>query len=412
MSQLEMTGERFIPQLRGQIYYEHVHRYALAARHVRGKNVVDMACGEGYGSAILARSAATVAGIDISEQSVDHARKSYYEPNLRFIVASCEAVPLADASIDVVVSFETIEHVNDYRQMLREIRRILKPDGTLIISSPNKLVYSDLAQYENAFHVSELYYSEFRDALAVHFDRVDMFGQRITAASVISPLGSAEPASAKWFSGGIRSVEEGLPPLQDPVYFVAICNAGEIEDANLSSAFIDADDDLLQDVWVEITRLRQQLNLQLPSAVHHPEPLQIADVLALSPVASEAASDDTGVEITALRAELEQQRLVALELRERVRQLSDERDDMQQARQSAVEAYELAKASLRAQNEQLQREAGATLAAYNELRAELDVAQVERQEAEAMRASRSWRLTAPLRKLARTVAPARHNAES
>jgi len=82
---MEFTGERYVPSLRGQIYYEHLHRYAIAARFCGGKRVLDIASGEGYGSALLARTAAEVVGVDIDRRSVDHARATYYAANLRFM---------------------------------------------------------------------------------------------------------------------------------------------------------------------------------------------------------------------------------------------------------------------------------------------------------------------------------------
>ena len=108
---LEFTGQRYIPLLKGQIYYEHLHRYIIAETACAGKRVLDLACGEGYGAAILARRAATVVGIDIDSESIIHARRRYYLTNLRFVIGSATDVPLPDASIDVITSFETIEHL-------------------------------------------------------------------------------------------------------------------------------------------------------------------------------------------------------------------------------------------------------------------------------------------------------------
>jgi ubiquinone/menaquinone biosynthesis C-methylase UbiE len=420
MSHLEMTGERFVPELRGQIYYEHIHRYALASRFVSGKSVIDMASGEGYGSAILAQSATTVVGIDVSEKAIEHARKNYYVSNLRFLCAPCEAIPLADASADIVVSFETIEHVNDYRQMLREIRRVLKPSGALIISSPNKLIYTDKPQHENPFHVSELYYNEFRDALAVHFDCVEIFGQRIAAASVISPLASATSSAAQWLSGGIHRIETGLPALQEPVYFVAICSTGQIQDADLSSAFVDPENDLLHDIWIEVTRLRQQVNPLVLSSTHAGavSGVTVKAVPSFSPVRivepdnscleQKVGSDSeqllqSTADVTSLREELERERLKVASLQVRLDLLSSERDDIDHERQSAVQAYELSKTSLRAENDRLRTATDAALTALQHLRGELDRLECEGREFQAMRASRSWRLTAPLRLLARGI---------
>ncbi|HEY0433333.1 MAG TPA: class I SAM-dependent methyltransferase, partial [Chitinophagaceae bacterium] len=112
---MDFTGERFVPLeqlLNDEIAFEHLHRYHSASLLTKDKNVVDIACGEGYGSAILAPTAKQVTGIDISEEVIAHARKTYGNtPNLRFKVGTAEAIPVPDHTIDVVVAFETIEHL-------------------------------------------------------------------------------------------------------------------------------------------------------------------------------------------------------------------------------------------------------------------------------------------------------------
>src|ERR1700736_1162114 len=171
---MEFTGERHVPSITGEIYYEHVHRYAIAAPACAGKRVLDLASGEGWGAALLARHAQDVVGVDIDPATVEHARRTYYLANLRFLNGSATDVPLSDASVDVITSFETIEHLMDHDRMLDEFRRVLVPGGTLFISSPNKLVYSDLPNYSNPFHVRELYYQEFRDLLRRRFSNVEI----------------------------------------------------------------------------------------------------------------------------------------------------------------------------------------------------------------------------------------------
>ncbi len=140
---MEFTGERYVPSVDGQIKYEHLHRYGISREFARGKSVLDIACGEGYGTAILAQVAKSVIGVDIDAATIKHARHTYYHQNIKFLVGSCESIPLPNESVDIVTSFETIEHHDKHEEMILEIKRVMKPGGVLVISSPNRLVYSE-----------------------------------------------------------------------------------------------------------------------------------------------------------------------------------------------------------------------------------------------------------------------------
>jgi len=135
---LEWTGERYIPGIQGDVAVEHLHRYALARELVHGKDVLDIACGEGYGSNLLIETAQSVIGVDAAEDAIAHARQTYVRSGLQFEVGRCDAIPLKSNSVDVVVSFETIEHHDRHDEMMAEISRVLRADGVLIVSSPDK----------------------------------------------------------------------------------------------------------------------------------------------------------------------------------------------------------------------------------------------------------------------------------
>ena len=242
---IEFTGERFIPTESGEIRYEHMHRYACVVPLCQGKEVLDIACGEGYGSALLSRGAKSVVGVDISEKAVAHARTVYQGmPNLRYEVGSATAVPLPTASVDLVVSFETIEHLYEQREMLAELRRVLRQDGLLIISSPNKKVYSDDRNYVNEFHVKELYFEEFDALLHEQFAAVDYLGQRLATGSMVLPLRKVETAyQAITLRGDAPFAETAVA--DNVMYFVALCAAeAQLLPELPASFFVEAGTDL------------------------------------------------------------------------------------------------------------------------------------------------------------------------
>src|SRR5690348_12943295 len=168
--------ERYVPGDAGEIWYEHWHRYHFALPLAEGRRVLDAACGEGYGTALLATRAAHATGVDVSPEVVAAARRRYGErANVEFRAARCEATGLADASVDLVVSFETIEHVADPAALVQEATRVLAPGGLFVVSTPNKGVYSDARDYRNPFHAHELERADFERMLAARFERVAVF---------------------------------------------------------------------------------------------------------------------------------------------------------------------------------------------------------------------------------------------
>ena len=197
--ELSFTGERFHPDLAGDMWAEHWHRYHFVLPLVAGKKILDVASGEGYGSALMASVAATVAGLDVSPDAVAHASATYARrQNLRFTQGSCARLPFDDASFDAVVSFETIEHIVEQNEFLDEIKRVLKPAGLLIMSSPNRAEYSDARGYTNEFHVKELYRAELADLLGARFQHMRWYSQRNAFVSMIVPdvLDASSAASA------------------------------------------------------------------------------------------------------------------------------------------------------------------------------------------------------------------------
>jgi len=221
---MAFTGERFVPEATGNIAIEHLHRYYSALPLVAGKTVLDIASGEGYGSALLASLAAHVYGVDIAADAVAHAKSKYVGDTLEFRVGSCTAIPLPDHSVDVIVSFETLEHHDQHEESMREFKRVLRPGGALLISSPDKKNYSDLRGFHNAFHVKELYEEEFRDLLQRHFRQTQFFSQRIAFGSVLLPVSTPSTASSHLYRGGEIISSAGMV---EPLYHLALASDGE-----------------------------------------------------------------------------------------------------------------------------------------------------------------------------------------
>lgn len=222
---LKFTGERFIPSEGGEIRLEHYHRYALALGLAKDKVVLDLACGEGYGCGVLSGVASKVIGVDCSELAIEHAKKKYGLPNTVFLVGDASEVPLADASVDLVVSFETIEHLLAQQEMISEIKRVLRSDGVLLISSPNRPVYSESSDNKNSFHVKELDLIELKSLLSGSFEKIDFYGQRLALGTVVHPLNGILPSYAGFSEEG-NVISSGTVGLTDPVYYLAVCSNG------------------------------------------------------------------------------------------------------------------------------------------------------------------------------------------
>lgn len=218
-------AERMVPELHrpSLMYAEHMTRYLAAQPLVAGKRVLDIASGSGYGSHLLAQTAASVTGVDVSATAVDYARATYPADNLEFRVGDATDIPLPDASVDVVVTFETIEHVADYRRFLGEIDRVLAPDGLAIISTPNDIEFVE----GNHFHLHEFVYDELVELVRERFDHVEPYFQGTWTAAAVGPaavLGEGGPLTA--------DVINLAPLAQDQfLYFYLLCARRPVTEA-------------------------------------------------------------------------------------------------------------------------------------------------------------------------------------
>ena len=229
---LAFTGERYTPETDGNIYLEHMHRYVMVRDLIAGRDVLDIASGEGFGSADMAQRARSVIGVDIDAASVAHAQQRYRAPNLEFRTGSCTAIPLEDDSVDVVVSFETIEHHDEHERMMRDVRRVLRPGGVIIISSPEKHAYTDVPGTRNPFHVKELYRDEFAALMTAHFRHVAMYGQRVVFGSAMF----LEARESRMQTIDARTLEHA-DGLMRPLYLVAVASDDDLPALPASSFF-------------------------------------------------------------------------------------------------------------------------------------------------------------------------------
>jgi GT2 family glycosyltransferase/SAM-dependent methyltransferase/glycosyltransferase involved in cell wall biosynthesis len=232
-----------------QVVYEHMHRYLWAATVVEGRRVLDLGSGEGFGASILAGGEETeVVGIDIDERTVEHAQLNWGGPRTSFKVGDAlDLSEFEDGSFGAVVAFEVIEHVNEQERVLAEVARVLADDGVLIVSTPDRRLYSDATGQVNPFHQHELTYEEFSALLGGPFPHVAMWGQRTITGSHLGALGSsAEELSATEFFIERAGDEWRMASEPAALYLVALASRGALPDVSSSSVLGDCDIELVR----------------------------------------------------------------------------------------------------------------------------------------------------------------------
>jgi ubiquinone/menaquinone biosynthesis C-methylase UbiE len=175
-----MSSERQLLESNNRWWGEHVHRYGEALRYIDKNDIVlDIACGTGFGTDILAAhtSNKTIGG-DISQEAIEECRKEWNRSNMEFQVLDGTAMKFPDHYFDKIVSFETIEHTTSYRKMLAEFARVLKPGGMLILSTPNAAITSPDGVIGNPYHTQEFRLEELKNLLGEAFSKYSMYGQR------------------------------------------------------------------------------------------------------------------------------------------------------------------------------------------------------------------------------------------
>jgi ubiquinone/menaquinone biosynthesis C-methylase UbiE len=218
MTTIDNDGERMVPAIHAGslLYAEHTTRYLAATALVEGRRVLDIACGSGYGTHLLSQSAEHVVGVDVSPVAVSYASQTYGAGNNEFVVGDATAIPLPDDCVDVVVSFETIEHVASYGAFVAEVDRVLAPDGLFVLSTPNDAEFIQ----DNHFHLHQFGHDELLGLVRPYFTHVEEYFQATWKSVVLAP------ASALASEGPIDTGVLNLAPLglDQYLYFYMLCS--------------------------------------------------------------------------------------------------------------------------------------------------------------------------------------------
>jgi ubiquinone/menaquinone biosynthesis C-methylase UbiE len=393
---LRVRGARYVPAPADDTRLERLHRYLLARELAQDKTVLNMACGEGEGASLLAAVAHRVIGVDTEQEVIVRASRRFGRSNLTFRSGSCTAIPVMDASIDLLVSFETLEFDTRHPRMLAEMRRVLAPNGLLILSTLNRDGYAAGAP-RNPFHVGALTRAELEQLLRTQFSQVSFAGQRMRAGSVVFPLD--EQAHSRFLS--FHEDEH---------------HAKRVVDADAPQVLIAlASDAPLPPLQIGLMDEGALGSASRPTLLSVPPPIDdTADALArrVADLARMHARErqrlvDLRGEMFRLHAAIDRHRQESLSAWESARAHQARSAEIEQqhlAALAAVKAAEAERASMAAaitaERETWRAREGQLLALLERISALADAREAA---TTVMERSRSWRLTRPLRDLRRLV---------
>ena len=220
---LEDTGERMIPvHHKGKnIYGAHLGRYQAGAGLVKGKIVLDIACGSGYGTKLMSKQAKAVFGVDVDKDTIKYAKENYASKNITYLLGDGTSIPLKDNTVDVVVSYETIEHIENYTKFMEEVKRVLKPNGQFLLSTPNDIEYAE----GNHFHIHQFNFKELKALAGKFFKYQKDYFQTIWMCSTILP---EDLQTSEWTQEIQTTNTVSLKPDQC-IYFFMICSDRKID---------------------------------------------------------------------------------------------------------------------------------------------------------------------------------------
>ena len=268
--ELPWTGERVVPDIPEleALFQFHWIRYSFAVANMGGKYVLDLGCGAGYGAHLLAMSdpGSCVVGMDIGADAIAYAKSHYRLPNLRYVVGDVLSPPFPRASFDLIVTFEVLEHLEDAQRSLELSRWMLKPDGVLIVSTPNREVYSKGHEKPwNPYHVREFSLPEFQALLHAQFSHVQIYGQQHTVGSLI------------WKNGSLANTAVHLDlvgnhPVSQATYLIAVCSSDELPSQSTGLWLMEVQD--LQDVLGRHQHHVEELNVRVARLTEWAQELQ------------------------------------------------------------------------------------------------------------------------------------------
>jgi GT2 family glycosyltransferase/SAM-dependent methyltransferase/glycosyltransferase involved in cell wall biosynthesis len=299
--------------------YEHYHRYLFAAALAPGKRVLDLASGEGYGAAMLATQADEVVAIDIDEQSVEHAEANYRLANLSFKKADMlDLADLGDGSFDLITCFEALEHVEDHDRLLAQVSRLLRPDGILVLSTPDRVVYTTEQGRDNPYHTHEVTQDELVSLLSGGFSQVRVWGQNVAVGSVIASVGS-ERGPGEVLT--LKRENEGWTPgvKLTSTYLLAVASRASLPELPDYSTLVDIGLELVRSKEGELEQARG-------------EAARLSDLFARSEAAREEAHSEVarlGELVSTGEAERDAARAEEARLIELLGAIQAERDEAQ-----------------------------------------------------------------------------------